>query len=699
MPPRSEEEKLRRKLLHKKKQEARKLAKEKKKEEKAQQKAVVSINTNSDKASTDDAKIKSTEECMFLTVPEDALRRVMCFLTARDLGVISMCSRYFNFGMAETKISHFFSRMCYVESNRKSPIDPWKMNVPIRMCANEAEARILIMNSLEGSENTGRLITKKSKRALNKRTVGDADEYIAYARFLEEAVSGYSIQKYSGKKASNLPPVVNGRFASVSPEHSLCRVGGDGNKSGAGGSGCASWGCGKRGQLGHGKRKDEKRPKRLLGGIGYGIRIVQVSAGGGLVRVSHSLLLTSTGRVLSFGNGQYGQLGHGYSPGKQLPDMLHPHYVEELSHLQCICVSAGELHSAVVTSDGDLYTWGDGFCGQLGLGDKRPKLTPQQVTDGGLEDECILTVNCGARHTLCLSEDGEVFSFGLGHFGVLGRAYTPYQYYCDSMISNLGENGEELNLTPTNLVSSQIEGITDNMAYNLNLLANLTLDDKSDQCIPKVIDSLQGIFIVGASAGHRHSIFLDAKGGVYTCGVGAGGALGHGNHLKEEYPMKIMKFVNENTSIIQISAGVDISMAVSSTGDVYAWGKTFGGRIGLNVPDADHITSPTEVLVEDSNEKLFRAVDVECGYVHSLIVGCDGTLYMCGGVGTDGADDGQLLEANSVSNRPYKVSDFNIWHRIPEPIEVKESANWKKYGKYELKGRSAMMAEKEKWGS
>lgn len=102
-----------------------------------------------------------------------------------------------------------------------------------------------------------------------------------------------------------------------------------------------------------------------MGGLGYGIRIVQVSAGGGLVRVAHSLLLTSTGRVLSFGTGQYGALGHGYSSGKQLPDSLRPQYIEALSGIRCIAVAAGELHSAVVTSDGDVYTWGDGFCGML----------------------------------------------------------------------------------------------------------------------------------------------------------------------------------------------------------------------------------------------------------------------------------------------------------------------------------------------
>ena len=78
------------------------------------------------------------------------------------------------------------------------------------------------------------------------------------------------------KRPTVLPPCVNGRLASVSPEHTLCRIGGDGEKCGAGGSGVASWGVGKRGQLGHGKREDQREPRMLLGGIGYGIRIVQV---------------------------------------------------------------------------------------------------------------------------------------------------------------------------------------------------------------------------------------------------------------------------------------------------------------------------------------------------------------------------------------------------------------------------------------
>jgi len=516
-------------------------------------------------------------------------------------------------------------------------------------------------------------------------------------------------------KSTYLPPKVNGKFVSASPEHTVCRLGG-GDSAGAGGSGVCSWGVGKRGQLGHGKRLDEKKPRPLIGGIGYRIRIVQVSAGGGLVRVAHTLLLTSTGRVLSFGTSQYGQLGHGYSAGKQLSDVLRPQYIQALSNVRCTCVSAGELHSAVVTSDGDVYSWGDGFCGQLGLGDKRPQLLPCQVTKGGLEDECVLSVTCGNRHTLCITEEGEIFSFGLGHFGVLGRSFTPFEYDADAAIVAMGPDlGDPPpppvdiadavnndNAAPVNLDEIPRDdptAVSEAMRQHLELLASVTLDDSSDQCIPQIIDSLQGIKIIAACAGHRHSMVLDENGSVYTFGSGLCGALGHGDSIKQEYPIKVLEFENSNVKIMQISVGVDMSMAVSTEGDVFAWGKAADGRLGLGMAH-NEVTIPR--LVSISGRENFKAVDVECGYVHSLIVGLDGTLYMCGGVGVNGEDDGQIDDHHVIDEKdmgkPKQLSDLNIWHRIPEAKEHKTATTWKKYGKYELKGRSAMMGESERSG-
>merc|ERR1712232_1553188 len=84
----------------------------------------------------------------------------------------------------------------------------------------------------------------------------------------------------------------------------------------------------------------------------------------------------------------------------------------------------------------------------------------------------------------------------------------------------------------------------DLMAH-LDLINNLSLEDSSDQCIPMKIDSLKEIRVVGASAGHRHSLVLDENGILYSFGSGNTGCLGHGDTFSQMYPTCITKFVNE----------------------------------------------------------------------------------------------------------------------------------------------------------
>jgi E3 ubiquitin-protein ligase HERC2 len=646
-----------------------------------------------------------------LNLPVDTFARIMRYLPAREYGAMSLtCSTIHKRVFGGTcRAMHLSSRIMRHEENYETTKNGGKRATNgsicqvsgLALCGGRKEAMELLQRSLIGKFGcTNRLVgtNNKKKKKTTDTTIeenneyddaSNGDEYPGYARFIEEATIGHSAIQCT--RHGTFPTYLQGRFASCSPEHSLLRLGG-GASSGPGGSGCASWGIGKRGQLGHGKRDDIEQPKLLLGKIGWGVRIVQVSAGGGLVRVAHSLLLTSTGRVLSFGQNSYGQLGHGYDAGNVLSDCLRPRYIEgPLKNVKCICVSAGELHSGAVTIDGDVYTWGEGFCGQLGLGDRRPHLLPEQVTLGGLDTECVSNMSCGCRHTLVTTEEGEVFSWGLGRFGVLGRSYTDFTYQTDvGMVLPDGE--EEGNVQgvavrppppPINIpaevydaaaVMANQEGFNLE-AVNISLEAlNLTLDDPSDQCYPNVIDSLKGIRAVGVSAGHRHSLVLDEHGGLYSFGSGASGALGHADLVGQEFPVKIEEFDKLGVSVHQMSAGVDISMAVSTEGIVYAWGKAADGRLGLGIGNRS-IKIPHPVEFADIN---FKAVDVECGYVHSLIVGLDGSVWQCGGVGTDGKEDGQqdLHSVHGKLGHPEILLGYNVWHRIAEPKEEIVKQKW-----------------------
>ena len=116
-----------------------------------------------------------------------------------------------------------------------------------------------------------------------------------------------------------------------------------------------------------------------------------------------------------------------------------------------------------------------------------------------------------------------------------------------------------------------------------------------------------------------------------------------------------------NVRIMQMSAGVDMSMAVTTKGDVYGWGKADHGRIGVGLENSN-VHAPTKVSIRDG-EQTIKAVDVDCGYNQSIVVGLNGTVHVCGGV--DDMDNG-----NESEGLPRQINDFNIWHRVPEPRET-----------------------------
>jgi alpha-tubulin suppressor-like RCC1 family protein len=667
---------------------------------------------NSNPPSTSEAYDNSSSSAL-LCLPLDPLAYTLTFLSARELGACLIASSY----LAKSILPTLQQKV--IRSRCKHMLPPRSDNVH-DTDVTLLDARTLAQSAVtSGVDLVNKAISKVNKRivksqppnAKNSAPLLSEDPAVAtlslpaYVRFIDEALAGQATVK-SPDGPLPLPAIVNGRFVSCSPEHSVIRAGGGGAKGG--GSGVMTWGVGKRGQLGLNKREDNPTPSPLYNPIGHRIRIVQVAAGGGLVRVAHTLLLTDAGRVLSFGCAMYGALGHGFSAGSQLPDEIRPRVIEPLVSETVTCIAAGELHSACVTADGDVYTWGEGFCGQLGQSDKRPSLTPGLVADE-FEDEIALSVSCGARHTLVLTEDGEMWSFGLGYFGVLGRSFTPFQYGAKNTGIDLVVDEEDAPVDagvdappPPPVLETQtsngVEGLSKDQEANLDIL-NITLDDTSDQCRPRKIESMEGVKVVSVSAGHRHNLCLDENGSVYSWGSGGGGGLGHGDNSKLTIPEKIVEMQqvtsDDSTRVISISAGVDASMVVLKNGDVYSWGRTRGGRIGHGDGSGNQVTLPRKVQMGIHEKK---AVACDVGYVHSLIVLATGQVLQCGKVGVDDEPDGaDEPREGELEARLLPSESVNVWQRNREPVEVKVVEKYKKYGTYTVSGRSAAREDAKKW--
>lgn len=132
--------------------------------------------------------------------------------------------------------------------------------------------------------------------------------------------------------------------------------------------------------------------------------------------VRHASLVTRSGEVFTWGEDSGGRLGHGTRE-----DSVHPRLVESLAACNIDFVACGEFHTCAVTTTGELYTWGDGThnVGLLGHGTDVGHWIPRRIS-GALEGLQVAYVSCGTWHTALITSMGQLFTFGDGSFGVLG---------------------------------------------------------------------------------------------------------------------------------------------------------------------------------------------------------------------------------------------------------------------------------------
>ena len=180
-----------------------------------------------------------------------------------------------------------------------------------------------------------------------------------------------------------------------------------------------AWGCNDQGQLGVGFTRHVWHPIPVNGVVGRpGVYVSNVATSR-----YHTLVLTEDGRVFSFGANLNGELGI----GSRSPSVSDPKLIEDFSH-PCVSVAVGLHHSAVCTSNGDLFTFGSNERGQLGQGTKFPTgiLVPSRVGGGASELGAlrVYPVKCGTAQTFVLDDCGVVHAFGENAQGQLGLGHT-----------------------------------------------------------------------------------------------------------------------------------------------------------------------------------------------------------------------------------------------------------------------------------
>ncbi|XP_022744996.1 ultraviolet-B receptor UVR8-like isoform X3 [Durio zibethinus] len=145
-----------------------------------------------------------------------------------------------------------------------------------------------------------------------------------------------------------------------------------------------------------------------------GSYVKEIACGG-----RHSAVITDAGALLTFGWGLHGQCGQGSTN-----DLLRPTCVSSLSGIQVLGVAAGLWHTVCIAVDGQVYAFGGNQFGQLGTGAEQAETSPKQLDAASLEGKHAKMVSCGARHSAILTDDGQVLSWGWNKYGQLGLGDT-----------------------------------------------------------------------------------------------------------------------------------------------------------------------------------------------------------------------------------------------------------------------------------
>lgn len=357
---------------------------------------------------------------------------------------------------------------------------------------------------------------------------------------------------------------------------------------------------------GHGKsfcsKADVLLPKALESNVV--IDVHQIACG-----FRHAALVTRQGEVFTWGEECGGRLGHGTDI-----DRSRPHLVESLALSSVDSVACGEHHTCAITIAGDLFIWGDGAynTGLLGHGTEASHWMPKRVS-GPLEGLQVSSVACGTWHTALITLTGKIYTFGDGSFGVLGhgdREIVAYPREIESL-SGLRTIRVACGVWHTAAIV-EVMGHAGTNVISRKLFTwgdgdeyRLGHGDKEARLVPTCVASLIDYNFHQLACGHNITVALSTSGHVFTMGSSMHGGLGN-----PQFDGKVPCLVQDRLVgeiVEEIDCGSHHVVVLTSRSEVYTWGRGANGRLG----HGDTEDRKTPILVEALKDRHVKSIS--CG--------------------------------------------------------------------------------------
>ncbi|KAK4780839.1 hypothetical protein SAY87_016945 [Trapa incisa] len=425
------------------------------------------------------------------------------------------------------------------------------------------------------------------------------------------------------------------------------------------------------------KKMDATLPKALYSTVVLDVH--NIACGG-----KHAVLVNRQGEIFSWGEELGGRLGHGTEF-----DVSYPKIIDTLSGMSIELVACGEYHTCAVTHSGELYTWGDGAhnSGLLGHGSQASHWVPKRV-GGCLESLHVSYIACGPWHTAVVTSSGQIFTFGDGAFGALGHS--------DRSSSTIPREVEALKgfratrvacgvwhtaaIVEITIESSSDEPPSKHLCRNLYTWGDgdkyqLGHGDREPRLLPHCVTALADENICQVACGHNMTVVLTATGKVYTMGSPAYGQLG--SPAADGKAPVCVEGKLADIFVEEVACGSYHVAVLTSKSEIFTWGKGSNGQLG----HGDHDNRSTPTMVYSLKDKQVKAV--MCGsnltaviclhkwvssIDHSMCSGCHNPFgfrrkrhncYNCGLVFCKACSSRKSVKASLAPNmnKPYRVCD------------------------------------------
>ena len=277
----------------------------------------------------------------------------------------------------------------------------------------------------------------------------------------------------------------------------------------------------------------------------------------------HAVALLDGGSVYSWGCGAFGRLGHGDQLSRSRPAPVSALDLRHGSSGDAVVrIAAGGFCSGAVTANGQVYVWGFNRYGQCGTGDCRDVIVPQPMRAASLRGVVPTVLLIARHHTALLSAEGRLYTWGAWTIGRLGHSASvkPVPVSVPEVgqpdvrtgiaaaapgAAGGGGSGQhvlQLVLYPTAVRGLQHKMVVAAAVGGQHMLAScadgtlfswgrgsegaLGHGNLLHQRTPRQIEALSGVHIAQLSAGAFHSAAVTADGQLFMWGAAGSGQLG-----------------------------------------------------------------------------------------------------------------------------------------------------------------------------